>query len=66
MKFYFAAWLAEWEMGKSLTAMDQPNRLLSFYWIKEHGATDQEVDIYVHTGICKLGDLKKKSKNKAK
>lgn len=62
MKIYFATWLADVHNGVLLTKTNSSNRLLSYYWIINHGADDEDVRAYIKDGIRYLYKNKNKKK----
>mgnify|MGYP007032581853 CR=1 FL=1 len=64
MIVYFATWLADYNNGELLTKLKQPNRLLSYHWIINHGANKADVKNYIMDGIVYLTKDRKKTPSK--
>lgn len=50
MKIYFATWLFDRTLGKSLTKKKARNRLLSYYFLVEQGISEEDLSKYIRTG----------------
>jgi len=50
MKVYFATWLVDETLGRSLTKKRANTRLVSYHFIKEQKVTDEELIQYVKIG----------------
>jgi len=55
MKIYFATWLYDKTLGRSLKKYKAGNQLISFYFLREQGVTDNQLIRY-----CKTGNHEKK------
>jgi hypothetical protein len=61
MRVYFASWLYDITLGRSLTLKGGTNRLLSFYFLNEMGVTKEQLEKYCRTGRL---DIRKKRNTK--
>ena len=52
MKIYFATWLTDRSLGRSLTKKKGSKRLLSFHFLREQGITTPLLTQYCRTGRC--------------
>lgn len=54
MKIYFATWLTDKSLGKSLTKHKANARLVSFHFLREQKVDSNHIDEYKKTGKCTL------------
>ena len=52
MKVYFATWLTDRSLGKSLNKKKGKTRLLSFHFLREQNITNPLFEEYIETGEC--------------
>jgi hypothetical protein len=53
MKIYFATWLFDQTLGKSLTKLEASDRLLSYFFLQQQEITNQQLTRYIKTGKLK-------------
>lgn len=52
MKLYFATWLTDRSLGKSLTKKKAKSRLLSYHFLREQGISSELLRKYCQFGRC--------------
>jgi hypothetical protein len=52
MKIYLATWLTDRSLGRSLTKKKNSRRLLSYFFVKDQGISNELFNQYVEIGRC--------------
>lgn len=55
MKIVLATWLYDQTLGRTMTKRRGNVRLLSYFFLREQGITDKQLEKYIRTGRLKTG-----------